>query len=308
MHETATNEACPRKDIPALIELCLKGERDRHLSARSLRELRRYLNEFADHCQVESVLSAEEITPDFLRAFVEKRCGNAGPSLKKAVVWALQRLGSTLHLLQVVKEDPARHLRYPKMHPRSEIPEYLSEQDLTRLLEDSAAHGTLTEFAILGLIAATGLRPNEVAHLTPSDISFDRQCLSARVKGGWIKKTALGCSIITILKAYLSTRTDASEALFITSRSTPVSVSFLQRTVKEAGKRAGLSVSLNCNILRHTFATHAADSFGSVITKALMGHQHLTTTTVYTHLSPRRFKSIMRLHPLQKRNGQRSHS
>jgi site-specific recombinase XerD len=301
MHETATIKVCPRGDIPTLVELCLKGEQDRNLSANSLKELRRYLKEFADHCQVESVRSAEEITPDFLKTFVEKRCENAGPSLKKAFVWALQRLGSTLCLLQVVEEDPARRLRYPKIHPRSEIPEYLSELELRRLIEDSATHGTLTEFAILSLIAATGLRPNEVAHLTPGDISFDSQCMNVRVKGGWIKKTALSCSIITILKACLSTRTDAAKALFLSSRGTPASVSLLQRTVKEAGKRAGLSVSLNCNILRHTFATHAADSYGSVVTKALMGHQHLTTTTIYTHLSPRRFKSVMRLHPFQNR-------
>jgi site-specific recombinase XerD len=301
MHEIATIEDCPRDDIPTLVRLCLESERDRNLSERSLRELRRYLTEFQDHCQAELVCSAPELTPDFLKTYAEKRCGSAGPSLRKAVVWALQRLGKYLCLVQVVKVDPARRLRYPKMHPRSEIPEYLSELQLRHLLEHSASHGTLTQFATLSLIAATGLRPNEVSHLKLSDVSLGNQCMNVRVKGGWIKKTALSYPLITILKAYLSTRTGDSEAFFVNSRGGPTSASFLQRTVKEAGKQAGLEVSLTCNQLRHTFATHAADSFGKVITKALMGHQHLSTTGVYTHLSPRRFKSLMKLHPLANR-------
>lgn len=301
MHEIATIENAPRDDIPTVVRLCLESERDRNLSEKSLRELRRYFKEFQDHCRAESVCSAPQLTPDFLKTYAEKRCESAGPSLKKAVVWALQKLGRYLCLFQMVKEDPARRLRYPKMHPRSEIPEYLSELQLRHLLEDSATHGTLTQFAALSLIAATGLRPNEVAHLKLSDVSLDSQCMNVRVKGGWIKKTALSYPIITILNAYLSTRTDGSEAFFVTSRGGPASASFLQRTVKEAGKRAGLPVSLTCNQLRHTFATHAADTYGKVITKALMGHQSLQTTEVYTHLSPRRFKSVIKLHPMANR-------
>lgn len=301
MRNIVESEESPRDDIPRLVRLCLEGERDRHLSEKSLKELRRYLTEFADHCRAESVGSASELTPDFIRAYAEKRCERAGPSLKKALVWALQRFGRYLRLLQVVEEDPAARLRYPKIHPRSEIPEYLSEPQLEQLLGYAADHGTSTGFAVLSLIAATGLRSNEVAHLKLSDVSFAAQCMSVSVKGGWIKKSALSYSLITILQRYLSTRTDSSEALFVTRRGGPVSASYLQRLVKDTGKRAGLPISLTCNRLRHTFATHAADAFGKVITKALMGHRSLSTTEVYTHLSPRRFKAVMQLHPLANR-------
>ena len=69
--------------------------------------------------------------------------------------------------------------------------------------------------------------------------------------------------------------------------------------VKSAGKNAGLSLSLTCNHHRHTFGTHAADRNGKVVTKALMGHQRLATTEIYTHLSPHHFKALMNLHPYQ---------
>jgi len=102
-----------------------------------------------------------------------------------------------------------------------------------------------------------------------------------------------------ILKNYLTTRNDQCDALFVNGKARPVSVSWLQRLVKTTGEQAGLPYSLTCNHLRHTFATYAADQHGKVITKALMGHQRLATTEVYTHLSPCHFKPLAKLHPYQ---------
>ena len=68
---------------------------------------------------------------------------------------------------------------------------------------------------------------------------------------------------------------------------------------KQAGREAALPMVLTCNHLRHTFAIHAADRHGKIITRALMGHQHLATTSVYTHLSPRHFQGLMNRHPYQ---------
>ncbi len=96
MRQISTIEDLPPDDIPTLVRLCLKSEHDRNLSENSLKELRRYLREFADHCQAESLHSGAELTPDFLKTHAEKRCANAGPTLKKGVVWALRKFGSCL--------------------------------------------------------------------------------------------------------------------------------------------------------------------------------------------------------------------
>jgi len=100
-----------------------------------------------------------------------------------------------------------------------------------------------------------------------------------------------------ILEGYLATRKDALPALFINDKGRPVTISWIQHMVRQAGRDAGIPFPLTPRHLRHTFATHAADRHGRFITSALLGHAHSCTTQVYVHLSPRYFRSIMNQHP-----------
>ncbi len=76
----------PLPDIPTLIHRCMKVEEDRNLSDNSMKELRRYLNEFLAYCQSQGISSAEELTPSFLKTNADQRCMDARPTLKKAMV------------------------------------------------------------------------------------------------------------------------------------------------------------------------------------------------------------------------------
>ena len=285
--------------IPTLVQHCLKAEENRSLSANSLKELRRYLKEFTTYCREQELTSVDELTPVFLKAYTEERCYNKSAVLKKAVVWALRKFGNYLTLVQVVKRNPARDLRHPKIHPRSQLPKYLSPKELHLLLEYSALHLNQRDFLILSLLASTGIRPNEIVLLKPSDVYLDQLRLDVHVKGGWCKKTPLCQTMVNLLAAYLPTRNNPDSALFVNNKSSPVTVSWIQRLVKNTGKLAELSLPLTCNHLRHTYATYAADRHGKTITKALMGHQRLTTTEIYTHLSPSYFKPLAQKHPFQ---------
>jgi site-specific recombinase XerD len=148
MHERQGTDAS--QDIYSLVQLCLKTGQDSGLADNSLKELKRYLNEFTYHCKSQNVHSVKELTPEFLRRYADQRCDGAGPNLKKVVVWSLRKFSRHLAMLQVMKEDPARHLRHPKFHPRSELPEYLSEAQLRILMEHGANCLPKMDFSILG--------------------------------------------------------------------------------------------------------------------------------------------------------------
>jgi len=126
MHENQDVNIVYRDNIKPLIELCLQTEQDRGLSKNSIIELKRYLNEFSTYCECQNIYSVKEVTPPFLKDYIDQRCKSAGPNLKKAIVWSLRKFGKHLALLQIVEDDPARKLRHPKFHPRSELPEYLA--------------------------------------------------------------------------------------------------------------------------------------------------------------------------------------
>ncbi len=291
--------AIPTPTIYTSVQHCLEAEASRSLSVNSLKELRRYLNEFTTYCQEQKLTSVDGLTPVFLKTYTEQRCEDKSPVLKKAVVWALRKFGNYLALIQVVEKNPAQDLRHPKMHPRSQLPRYLSQKELRLLLKYSAFHLNQRDFLIILLLASTGLRPNEIVLLRQSDVHLHQYRLDLHVKGGWCKKTPLCKSMVNLLADYLSTKSDSDSAVFMNNKALPVTVSWIQRLVKCTGKDAGLSLSLTCNHLRHTYATYAADRHGKVITKALMGHQWLKTTEIYTHLSPSYFRPLAQGHPFQ---------
>ena len=170
-----------------------------------------------------------------------------------------------------METNPAKPLRHPKISPRSKLPQYFKEEQLRVLLVHAANHMGKRDFAIVALIASTGMRPSSVAALQKNHFSLSRHYIIETLKGGGYKKTALNESVCTILQAYLDSRTDNCLAMFLTDRNRPVS-------------------------LRHTFAVYAADRHGKIVTKALMGHRKLCTTAVYTHLSARHFRVLMNRH------------
>ncbi len=288
-------------NIKSLVIGCLNAELAASKEKNTLSELTRYLNDFSAYCEKHNVDSPDGITADSLYGFIEFRCKNKGPSLKKAVVWALRKFCNYLNLINVLKKNLASKLRHPKFTTRSELPTYLSESQTRKLIEYAALNLELNAFSILSLMLSTGLRPNEIVRIKKKDVHLDKRYFEVKVKGGWIKQSALSEPTVTILTKYLATRDDDCDALFVNKRRRPVSKSWLRQMLKSSAEKLGFSFSLTPNIIRHTFATHAADKHGKVITKALMGHRRLSTTEVYTHLSPRHFRSLMNHHPYQNR-------
>ncbi len=289
--------------LERLREDCLQLERDRGLRPRSVQELGRYLTDFVSYCGRHDVWSAEDLSPELLREFVMWRCAAGGPALVKGTVWSLRKLGGFLTLKQMVSHNPAAGLQHPKSSPSAKLPRYLRAQELQNLLETAATSRDLRDLTILSLMASTGMRPGDVAGLQRADISLSEQRVDHRTKGGWRKSTPLSVTMTRLLQRYLDSREDDSAAAFVNSRHKPVTKSWLQRMVRDAGESAGLDFRLTCNHLRHTFATHLADRHGKAVTKALLGHSGLSRTEVYMHLSVRRFRAVVRLHPYQHASG-----
>jgi site-specific recombinase XerD len=307
MGEALSEEAARgQAQLEAVVHDCLEAERTRGLAQRSLGELQRYLGEFTAYCRDCGVRSVSGLSPAFLKDYVLLRRDRGGPTLGKALVWALRKLGGYVALVQLLPQNPTRDLHHPKISARAKLPEYLSATQLRCLLEtaahrvrESGAGDALRDFAILSLLVTTGLRPYEIATLKRNDVHLEQHRMEVHVKGGWVKKTPLSARMAEVLAAYLATRLDSCPAAFVNTRGQPVSVSWIQRMVRKAGGDAGFPFELTCRHLRHTFATHAADRHGKTITRALLGHRRAEATEVYAHLSPRHFRAVMNLHPYQ---------
>lgn len=278
---------------------CLRAEAERGLSGRTMQELRRYFGELLEYVRQHGVGSIGHITPAFLNDFLLTRADGTSAALVKAYVWSLRKLGSFLALRQIVDENPARHLRHPRISKRAHLPEYLTAGQLRQLLEGCAQTQDLMDLCVVSLLATTGLRPHEITTLKRDDVLLGRQLLLVRVKGGWMKRTPISNHMTELLRAWYAQRTDDCDMAFVSRRGRCLPVDGVRRIVREAGQQAGLPFALTPRQLRHTFATFAVDRHGITMTRALLGHSSAQHTAIYTHLAPGKFRRLMHSHPYQ---------
>lgn len=208
---------------------------------------------------------------------------------------SLARLASTLRGFYIwqmreglAEHNPARDLRAPKKAAR--LPETVDVDDLAALL-DVCPVDTLEarDLALLELFYSAGARLAEVAGLNLSDL--DLAAGEARVlgKGNRERSVPVGSRAVSALARWLDERpalAGAGEpALFVSRRGTRLSRRSIAARMERWAVAHGLPVHLHPHKLRHSFATHMLESSADLrAVQELLGHAHISTTQIYTHL------------------------
>ena len=192
-------------------------------------------------------------------------------------------LKSTNHRLD---KNPVADLDAPKM--RKSLPRYLSLDESVKLLDNVDGVYKERDFCILTLFLNCGLRISELAGLNLSDVRED----SLRIlgKGNKERIVFINDACAHAINDYLMTRNTIApidkQALFLSSRRTRISTATIHHLVKKHLRTAGLDSSkYSSHKLRHTAATLMLKSGVDVRTlQELLGHEHLNTTQIYTHV------------------------
>jgi integrase len=143
----------------------------------------------------------------------------------------------------------------------------------------------------------TGMRPAELSHLAWPDVDFDLEIVKIQGKGEWKPKTDEE-RIIPLCEEALAILRELSikkKGKWVFSHSNKP-VKCIQRSLKTASRKAGLSRHVTPNMLRHTFATHALAA-GSDLKSVMdiMGHRNIETTNRYLHSLPENLKRTVQL-------------
>ena len=248
----------------------------------------------ADHRQIRGYL-AEMDSARYARTTVNRRLS----SLRGFYGW--------MNVQGVCDVDPASVLSGPKLNQH--LPHVLKAKEMARLLSvyapcDAAGHmrdrspSEIRNQALLEFLYACGARISEAANMKLADIDFASGLVKVFGKGSKERIIPLHAFCIDALKLYLSeARPDllgskSSSFVFISTRGNPMSADAMRRVFKEAVARAGLDSSLSPHDMRHTFATDLLDGGADLRSvQEMLGHVSLSTTQIYTHLSPARLKA-----------------
>jgi integrase/recombinase XerC len=209
-----------------------------------------------------------------------------------------------------VAVSPIRNLALPKVGKR--LPKFLTPQQMTDLLvaplkllpapgaeksgEPEATILCRRDVAILETIYSCGLRISELCGLAAEDIDWNERLVRVRGKRKKERLIPIGEPALTAIRNYWSLLPEppaGNSPAFQASakKRTPVTPRHLQLRLKKHLAIAGLDQRLTPHKLRHSYATHLLDAGADLRSvQELLGHAHLVTTQVYTHLTTERLK------------------
>lgn len=285
---------------------------DRGASAYTQRNYRQALAEFRAWHETDRQRPADWLTLErddfrsYLRALGRKQLSRAAIALRFSALRTFYRF---LMRRGVVASSPVKNLSLPKQGRR--LPRFLTAQQLEALLA-APLQGLAAEapklgrpvdrvlchrdVAILETIYSCGLRASELCGLRVEDVDAREGLVRVRGKGKKERMTPIGGPALRAIQAYwdlLMRPPTAAQPVFLSHRLEPRALAprDLQRRLKRYLVIAGLDPHLTPHKLRHSYATHLLDAGADLRSvQELLGHAHLVTTQVYTHVSTDRLK------------------
>lgn len=214
--------------------------------------------------------------------------------------------------LKHIEVNPVMTLKAPKIEKR--LPKIVSNQEIELIYQtiDQTTPLGFRNYVIFDLLYSTGIRASELCNLKISDIELSNQRLLIHGKGAKDRYVILHDTLITSLRAYITyTRplllskgdTLDNKYVIINFKGTTLTTRGLRVILNKLFEDAGELIHVSPHMLRHSFASsllnHGADLR---VVQELLGHEHLKTTQVYTHLSTERMRAVYKEnHPRAKK-------
>lgn len=195
--------------------------------------------------------------------------------------------------------NPADMIPFPKLEKT--IPRFLSIDDVFCLL-DSIKTDTWFDkrnLAMFETFYSTGMRVSEIEGMDMDDIDFQNQMIRVLGKGSKERMVPVGKRALNTIKEYRMSLKEYYIPVFVNKAFSRLGSRSIRRILDQIVSACGLNVPVSPHTLRHSFATHMLDSGADLRgIQEILGHQSLSTTQIYTHVSMDRLMQVYdKAHP-----------
>lgn len=199
----------------------------------------------------------------------------------------------------LISVNPLSTIRTPRQDKR--LPKCLDVEQIQKLLETPGDADILSarDKAILEVLYSSGIRVSELVELDMSDLDLQEGVLRVRGKGRKDRLAPIGSQAIKALQKYFEYRAGQSGGqplvgrVFLNKHGGPLSTRSVRRKLDKYLAMAGLDPGISPHTLRHSFATHLLNNGADLRSvQELLGHQSISTTQIYTHLTTARMKEV----------------
>lgn len=222
---------------------------------------------------------------------------------KKSVVRKLSSLRSFYKFLvrrKIVRQNPALNIISPKVEKK--LPQFVDKESMERILAlpKTDSFDGARDAVILELLYGSGIRRAELIGLNLDDVDQRNRTIKVTGKGNKQRIVPVTVKAHQSVQHYASFRKEimtqsgsTEPALVISNKGTRLTPSMVNTIVSRYLTGSTEIRKKSPHVLRHSFATHLLDNGADIMAvKELLGHESLSTTQVYTHVTVERLKRI----------------
>lgn len=241
----------------------------------------------------------------FLRS-LKKKISDASYARKMT---SLKNFHAFLYDEEIIRDDFYKYFAVPKIEKK--LPSVLTVDDVVALLEaiDKTTPLGLRNMALIELIYGSGLRVSELLNIKMEDIHLTQGYISVIGKGDKERRIPLTDMAMIAIRNYIVNgreklfKKSKHNYLFMNNIGDPLSRQGFFKLLKALGKKANIESPFSPHTLRHSFATHLLENGIDLRTlQTLLGHEDISTTQIYTHISQKRIREVYEnTHPRARR-------
>lgn len=267
-------------------------------SDNTYRSYQKDLEQFVLFCESKDKAEINSISEKIVRKFVmelnERKLNKTSISRKLSAIRSLFNYAIKHDLIEI---NPIVSISNPKT--TRTLPEIVNVDTLDEITKDNQTNVLLN--AVVELLYSCALRVSELCIINLKDIDFDNYIVRVLGKGSKVRIVPVGKESLVVLKRYLDTRTDLSynSPVFVTPKNKRIYPRYVHRLINACLSQYTDLKKKSPHILRHSAATHMLDNGADLLAvKEILGHENLSTTQIYTHVSIERLKNIYKTaHP-----------
>ncbi len=281
---------------------------ERSLSGHSIAAYASDVHKLASYFSTEGKhISPEKLTQQDLADFIQYiHSLGVGERTQARIISGVKAFCKYLLIEDVIKTNPAATIETPRIGRK--LPEVLSVHEIESMLNaiDMSLPGSQRNRAIIETLYGCGLRVSELVNLKVSDIYAREEFLKVTGKGNKQRIVPIGREALKQIDLYLlSARNHIDpvrgyqDHLFLNRRGKNLSRVMVFIIIKDLCKAAGIKKNVSPHTLRHSFATHLVEGGADLrAVQDMLGHESITTTEIYTHLSREYLReNLLSYHP-----------
>ena len=264
----------------------------------SLNTIKSYSNDLQQFAKTHDFL---KVTPTDSKKYLEKL--NLSPKSQAHTITVLNSFYLFLINENIIKTNPFAQIHHPKL-PKY-LPEYLTEEEIDKILDINLNNSyDYRNIAMLETLYATGMRVSELVNLEMVNLDLDNALVRIMGKGSKERIIPLTDIAIKRLQIYIKDHRPQllnnknSNYVFISRNQKNISRQAFFKIIKTICQSKGINKNISPHTIRHSFATHLlAHGADLRIIQELLGHEDISTTQIYTHLTNTQIKKDYELHP-----------